>query len=281
MNYPDWAPKSLVELYKRKSDPDSIAKAYKGGDPESIIADILQKSEVPISEENVENLRRQIYRSMIIGGLPDNEEIVLLEKLITDKNMKSVWASLSKRFKDEQKDPHDFFMVCQRGITGWRGDQKQTPAERKVFYQEIYDSASKLQSLMNTASEFDHYSIGRIINSKSIEWIIENLGISDTSYKGRDSKDSYTYFCMSEIIPSIHEVLNDIGEKAAKARDANIPVKKPNSENAGVHYFIRLLSVYCQGTYGQPLHEVVAITTSVIFDLPNCDDDYVRKIVKA
>jgi len=279
MNYPDWAPKSLVELHRYIADPNN--SAYRGNDPESIVAGFLQKSETPISEGNVEDLRRQLYRTMIFSGLPAEEEIALLEKLITNHSMKPVWASLSKRFKDEQKDPRLFFFYCKRGITDWRGDQKQTPAERRAFYQELYDTVAKLSSLMHKASGFDHYSVDDLVKNDSIEWLVDTLEIPQL-YSPETEKDiSYIRFCLSEIIPSVDDLLGDIGKKAITLRDESALVKKPNSQNAGAHYFIRALSGHCQKSYGQPLHEVVAITTSVIFDLPNCDEDYVRKIVRA
>ena len=78
----------------------------------------------------------------------------------------------------------------------------------------------------------------------------------------------------------MHKIIEGIAEISKKHLEESVVVKKPNSKNAGIHYFIRMLSRYCKMAYGQPLHEVVAVTTSVVFDLQNCDEDYVRKIVR-
>lgn len=279
MNYPEWAPKTLVEQHKRRTDGDQSARKFKTGDPETIIADLIQKHDRDLTEANVEDIRRKLYRQSMLGGLPDKESTALLEKLITDLNMKGVWIALAKRATHERA-PWQFFTACEHGITGWRGDQKQTAAERRAFYQEIHDTAGKLQSLMHDASAFDHYSINKLVEDQTVEWLIETLGATFSGHIPAGKEVSYARFCLSDVIPSSFEVLNDIGEKAKQYRDEPLTVKKPNSQNAKIHYFIRLLSDFCQRAYSQPLHEIVAITTSVIFDLPNCDDDYVRKIVK-
>lgn len=280
MNYPEWAPTTLVEQHKRRTEGNQSERKFKTSDPETIIADLKQKHGRDITEANVEDFRRKLYRQWLFGGgLPDKERTALLEKLITNLNMKGVWIALAKRSTHE-RDPWRFFAACESGITGWRGDQKQTAAERREFYQEIHDTAYKLQSLMHKASEFDHYSINKLVEDQTVEWLIETLGASFSEATPADQEVSYAQFCLSEVIPSSFEVLKDIGEKAKQYRDELSIVKKPNSQNAKIHYFVRQLSDYCQRVYNQPLHEVVAITTSVVFDLPNCDDDYVRKIVK-
>jgi hypothetical protein len=279
MEYPEWAPKTLVEQHKRRTEGDQSARKFKTSDPETIIADINQRHGRDLTEANTENIRRKLYRKSMIGHLPDAESTALLEKLITNLTMKGVWIALAKRSKHE-RDPWQFFAACEHGIAGWRGDQKQTAAERRAFYQEIHDTAGKLLSLMHQASAFDFYSITKLVEDQTVEWLIEALGasLSDSSPAGQEI--SYARFCLSDVIPSSFEVLNDIGEKAKQYRDKSPIVKKPNSQNAMIHYFVRQLSSFCQSEYGQPLHEVVATTTAVIFDLPDCDDDYVRKIVK-
>lgn len=277
MNYPEWAPKSLIELHKKLINPQ---RGFAGHNPESIIADMLEKHGSIMSDENVEDVRRQLYRGMLLGGLPEGEEISLLEKLITDQNMKSVWVALSKRYKDKSNEPRQFFYICQKGITGWRGDTKQTPAEKKEFYQKIYDTVAELWSLMSKASAFDDYSVCNLIEDDSIEWLRDTLEMPDIYSQGNDMEISYVKSCISEIVPPMHKIIEGIAEISKKHLEESVVVKKPNSKNAGIHYFIRMLSRYCKMAYGQPLHEVVAVTTSVVFDLQNCDEDYVRKIVR-
>ncbi len=280
MKYPEWAPLSLVELYERKSDPALSGDTSQALDPESILADILQKADRAVSEDNIENLRRQLYRNVIGNSLPPEEELALLEKLIADQRMKTVWAALSKRSKDQHEDPLQFFSVCQRGIAGWRGDPKQTPAERKAFYQDLYDAVVRLDVLMNEAAGLDFYSIEDLIQDSSIETITDASDIPPAYSSDATMESSYLKFSLSEIMPSFHTILRDISEKAILLRDEAAPIKKPNSQKAGAHFFIRMLSGYLRNSYGQPLNEVVALTASVVFELPNCDESYVRKIAK-
>lgn len=270
MNYPEWAPEILVERYKSRTDSDSPERKFKTRDPETIIADVMQRHGENITEENVENIRRTLYRNSL-GGLPDKESTELLELLITDLRMKDVWKALAKRVKSGQEF-FDFFRACEGGITGWRGDLKQTPSERRAFYQEIWGAAATLQSLMGKAGEFDYYSINHLVEDQSIEWLLEVLDAPNDV--------SYARFSLSEVTPNIFVVLNDIAAKAKKYAEEESSVKKPNSPNAEIHYFIRGLSDYFHRRYNQPLHEAVAITTAVIFDQQNVDTDYVRKIVK-
>ncbi len=235
----------------------------------------MQQQGHKLTETQAENIRRRIYHQSLIGALPDKESIVLLERLITDSRMKNVWTALDRRVTHERKLEH-FFSACESGITGWRGDQKQTAAERRAFYQDILDTAARLQSLIDSASGFDSYS--------NIEGLIESLRATFPDNVAAGEETSYTRLCLSNVNPSTSEVLNDIAEIAKQYRDVPPRVKKPNSPNAKIHYFIRHLSGYCLRAYSQPLHEVVATTTSVGFDLADGEEftvDYVRKLVKS
>lgn len=270
MIYPEWAPQILVEQHKKRTDSDAPERKFKTHDPETIIADVIQKHGNKITEENIEDIRRNLYRKSLFG-LPDKESTVLLELLITDLRMKDVWKALARRIEKDQEF-FQFFNACEGGITGWRGDLKQTPSERRAFYQKIFDAAAELQGLMSKADDFDYYSITKLIDDEQIEWLLEVLDATNDV--------SYTRFSLSEIIPHYFLVLNDIAEKAKKYGEEESSVKKPNSENADIHYFVRSLSGYLSRRYGQPLHEVVAATTGVVFDRQNIDSDYVRKLVR-
>lgn len=270
MNYPEWAPKILVERHKKRTDSNAPERKFKTHDPETIIADVIQNHGDSLTKESLEDFRRSFYRKSLFG-LPDKESTELLELLITDLRMKDVWNSLARRIVNDV-GYFQFFNACEGGITGWRGSLKQTSSERREFYQKIFDAAARLQSLMIKADEFDYYSITKLVDDEQVEWLLEVLGAPNDV--------SYARFVLSDIVPNYFFVLKDIAEKARKYGEEESSVKKPNSRNAEIHYFIRALSGYCQRGYNQPLHETVAITTSVIFDLPNIDSDYVRKLVK-
>lgn len=267
MEYPEWAPSILVERHKSRVDSKVSDRKFKTSDPDAIVADATKKYK-DLTEESIENYRRYLYRMSF--GLPDEESTTLLGKLITDHRMKEVWKTLARRIVKDSEFSH-FFNVCEGGISGWRGDPKQTIAERKEFYQEIRDTARKLILLMHKSGRFDLYSINNLIDDQTIEWLIEALDIP--------SEPSYTRFCVSDVVPHVNKVLIDISEKATQYGEEEPTVKKPKSENADIHYFVRMLSRYLKNKYKQPLHEVVAATTEVVFDRQNIDSDYVRKLV--
>jgi len=258
----DFVPKSMVP------DPKSTAS-----DPESMISVAVLKQK-GMTKEGIENLRLRLYRldGKMLCGLPDKESTALLEQLITDIRMKDVWKALAKRI-DEDYGFFLFFKACEAGILGWRHNLKQTASERKAFYQEIRDTSAKLFSLLNKADQFDLYAIDSLYNDKKIERLMDNLDVPPHSISIPCARSN-----LAEIMPSIYQVLIDISEEAEQYGKEESTVKKAKSPNAKIHYFTRLLSGYCQRCYKQPLHEVVAITASVIFD-QEIDTDYVRKLV--
>lgn len=268
-NYPEWAPSTLIETHKAESDGSCGPNSF---DPESIIADAKAQFGGQMSEEAVESLRQQLYRN-VLASLPGRERTELLGRLLTDLRMKSVWKALEKRVANE-RDYHAFVNACEHFITAWRGDNKRTAAERRAMFQEVAAAAANLQSLLCLCSEFDDYSIKKLIDEEKIQWFIDVL-------PARNTDDAwYASACLSEIIPSVQDVLQDIAQRATEYGEMEPVVKKPNSSNAQIHYFVRCLSNYCVRRYQQPLHEVVAITTAVVFGTQDLDSDYVRKIVK-
>ena len=77
MEYPEWAPLILVERHKSRVDSKSSERKFKTHDPETIIADVVQRHE-GLTEEGIENFRRYLYRKSLMG-LPDKESTKLLE----------------------------------------------------------------------------------------------------------------------------------------------------------------------------------------------------------
>lgn len=268
MSYPLWAPKPLADEHSKRTVADPTVIRIKTPDPETTIAIAAKIRGNELSNEESEQLRRKLYR--VPSGLPDEEGTDLIKKLITDDRMRNVWKSLAKQFKEEH-EAVQFFRACENGITGWRGDPKLTPSEQRALYKEILDAADKLKQLLDRASRFDYYSISSLANELFGE---EIQSISNASSEGHLAK-GYLF----GVMPEINDVLDDIGKKAKQYGDEMPLVKKANSVNAEVIYFVRYLSDYLKQTYKRPLHDVVATTTSVIFGTENVDTDYVRKIV--
>jgi hypothetical protein len=88
----------------------------------------------------------------------------------------------------------------------------------------------------------------------------------------------YGRFILSDVIPSFYKILSYVAVKAEIFSEIEPVVKKPNSENASVNYFIRYLSAHMMSQFKQPLHDAVATTASVVFD-KEINSDNVRRIV--
>lgn len=273
MKYPEWAPPILVNLHASRTN-NATDRKFITRDPETELDDILKKYGSGMTDENIEQQRR--YLNRISFFLPDKESTALLEQLITNTLMKDVWKTLSKRIQEDREYLH-FFGACEGGIMGWRGDRKQTTKEKEIFFQEIADTSGKLLGLLHNAGEYDYYSTIKLRSDKEIKYLLESL---DSNIEPSEDNISYARFTLSDFAPSMIEILSDIADKAREYSKNEPIVKKPNSTNAEIHYFVRRLSDYFQSRYSQPLHEAVAVTTSVIFDQQNIDTDYVRKLVK-
>lgn len=281
MNFPDWAPPILVWAYNRYPQPHE----YPVGEypirlsDDAHIAQLLEEDVKfkQMSKQGQENYRTSLNRSKF--SLPKEMGKELLGKLITDLNMAPAWASLASRVKDDAQLLY-FWHQCEKGILGWRGAQKLSPNQRRDFYLKIHRQAFELSQLINEADEFNNYSCAELLSTDSLNALRNVLNLEIRRSGGEDNVNELTRFFLAEGTPSIHHLLNDIAAKALQFSQERPLVRKPKSENAALHHFVRELSRYLKEEYGTPLHEVVAATAGVIFDQPGIDLDYVSKLVR-
>jgi len=191
--------------------------------------------------------------------------------------MKAVWASIARRIEIELEFVH-FWTTCGTIIQGWRRAQKLSTKQHREYFQKIHEHALALDQLMYETVEFQHSRVTDLIETDSIKWLLEALNASLPKFEDEEESISYARVTLAFITPSVDVVLDDIATKALTFSKEEPLVRKPNSENAPIHYFVRSLSGYLKKRYGQPLREVVATTTYVIFD-QEIDTDYVRKLV--
>jgi hypothetical protein len=293
MNYPDWAPRSLVELHRAKQQyiqskvvfSSKIPGSFNPLDPESIIEGIVQEHEGRLSVEGVEKLRQRLYRNSFVG-LPANESTEILGRLVTDQSMKSVWSSITKHAGDEL-GPVNFFSACENAIAGWRGEQKNTKTERNKEMQRVQDLAAELSNLLHECQDFDFFSIANMIDDEHLQAIADGIASHEVEFPGyklriAPDKSDLLYFrtSMNEAIPSVHKVLEEVVERAKKISARDVMVKKPGSAKAGVHYFVRFLSDYCRTQFSKPLHDVVAVTAATVFQDVDIDSAYVVGLLR-
>lgn len=270
MIYPKWAPVILVEGYKMWQAALPAERGRWMADPNDYIAELVRRG-ISIKPDEAENIRQRQYRERL--RIPDEERMDLVRLLITDLRMRDAWSILSKRTRSDLEF-YQFFEACEQAIAGWRGDSKLTAAEKRAHYTEVGQVAKRLAFLLNRSPEFDLYSAEDLIGDDFFEYFLEDMGFVNPE---TIDKEMLRFFLGG---PPIDDVLENIAEKSDEfAKEKNL-VKQPNSPNADIHYFIRSLSAYCRGKYDQPLHDVVATTTSVIFDKSNVDNTYVRKNIK-
>jgi len=283
MDYPDWAPSVLVKLHKTSLEKP-IPKAH---------PTIKFKKLKNIPDSVYEEIRSENYRRGIIE-LPRNEGAELLGKLLTDLNMKKVWVSLSKRNK-ETKQYHRYWNACQNGILGWRYNRKLTSKQHREYFNGISEDAINLYIKLRDTKEFINFSIADLIAKERIKWCLEAIKANPLNEPSKnksnkvnsssepsefsDEQIEFSKLAIGRIIPSLQYVLFTIAEEARQYANEKPIVLKPGSDNAEIHYFIRYLSRYMQKEYGQPLHDIVATTTSVLFE-KDIDSDYVRKVIK-
>ncbi|SET60872.1 hypothetical protein SAMN05216412_11018 [Nitrosospira multiformis] len=258
MKYPDWAPNILVKYLE---------------DRRSIDAESVSDTGVN-SLARFKNMRIKVCfnkRYLPLFLLPDDRSVIRLEKLLTDPRMKNVWGALRRRVCDDEEFV-SFVLTCNRALDEWRGDLKLKASERKAIAQEIQDTVTKLDALITKTPCFDYYDIHHLFSDVEIRTARKDLESSENVSSGG--------LVIGARFPTISDILKDISRRAKQYGEEEHPVKKPNSENADIHYFVRKLYQYLQEKYNRPLYEVVAATTEVVFDRQNISSDYVRELVR-
>lgn len=278
MKFPQWAPIELIR-YRESRLRTLTGKYYI---PDNLIAarnkDVKYES---YSEYEFElEMREREQESWRVGVLRPEHSAELLSTLLTDDKMKTVWRSLDKRIEHPGQYVL-FYRTCMEGICGWLVDQKHTPTERVQYFNDIHTHAATLREMLNGVKEFTFYDTSRLVDKEKIDLFLSYLDFAPT-LKTPEQRDSYIRHGLRCITPSIDFVLSDIEKKALEYAEVSHYVKRPNSRQAAVHYFIRHLSRYLSNEFGQPLHDVVSTAAFVIFEKDVetvIDADYVRKIV--
>jgi hypothetical protein len=183
LNYPEWAPEKLTNLYEVRLRLASEGKRTNRLSPEEEIADMKADQQYKhLSDEQFERIKESLYRWQL--SLPGDESDSLLLRLITDLRMKEVWHTLDRRLKTD-RDPIRFWQVCEGAVLGWRGEPKITSKERVQILNDIVESLASLQNNMNRLKEFQHYSLNDLIDKETISWLIKTVDIGLPNYETR------------------------------------------------------------------------------------------------
>lgn len=266
--YPDWAPTELVESLKTRRKYNHIMTST----AQNKAVDYMLEHSTNIeacSEEQKQELRARYHDSFVL--FPLEEQIEILERLLTNENMEKGWKSLSKRIKNAN-EYDKFWNTCMEAITEGRRSYQRSGAQHKEHFEKIEKYASTLSKLLEETAEMIYFPITKLISDGKIDRFRTQLHIPPE--KNVQHVRSY----LNGVIPDIQAILHKVAVKAEEISKVEPLVKKVNSNNAEIHYLVRSLSKYFSTQYGQPLHGVVAATAGVIFDKPEIDADYVHKL---
>nr|WP_315486788.1 hypothetical protein [uncultured Undibacterium sp.] len=271
MSFPIWAPLSLIKLLNHRRS-SSFRYNYNVDDE---VCRLTEEYSHALNEEKIESLRNQLRKNQFF--LPYEEGDKLIEKLISNPSMKSVWEALERR-QISDRYAIDIYTVCDSTILAWRHSPKKSPMERNELLLNIIRTASALRELIDQSEDHDFYNDLEAISDDKISWLLDALN-SGNPYETPKEHIDYARFSIHEIVPPIRLALLNLEMKTAEFLKIEPLVRKPQSKNAEVHHFVRVLSNYFRKTYKQPLHETVATLACVALDRDDIDSDFVRKLV--
>ena len=276
MKFPAWAPNELIELldYRKKSHKVPKGEFSESLDVENELIRVRQ-THPEISSDEINQMRYRLWR--LNPFLPDLEGDELLERMLTWEQMKGVWEALKKRAKSERYAT-SFWQTCDSAVCAWRGNPRQSPKERRDNLEKIRNCTFELMYLLQNSPEFFLYRPSGLLTDEQVNGVFETLDCCGP-YEQDDMNMLYAKFTLSEIIPSFDQVMMDINQKAMAYAEKSPVVRKPQSKNAEVHHFARVLSGYLKREYGQPLHDAVAMTACTVFERDDIDLDFVRKLI--
>jgi hypothetical protein len=274
--FPKWAPAVLVHLHAvRQENPL----------PDTSIT--LEEAFVRTGYPAAQAKARAATANAKELFLPEGEKNALLEKLLIDGRMESVWRTLGRRIVGNN-EYHRLLTDIEFAITGWRRDLQLSPVERRKFFVRVHDAAMELRDLLNSAPRYGFTTLmepQRLITDDALRgYLEETLGIDlaqlpqDPYIKNGDDFVNYAHFWLHEVVPALEIVLLNIAVVASENIGKPPLAKKPKAKKAAEHYFIRSLSASMRRRYGQPLHDTVAAITCVVFDDDAVDSDLVRKL---
>ncbi|WP_338853414.1 hypothetical protein WE348_07500 [Alteromonas macleodii] len=170
-----------------------------------------------------------------------------------------------------------FLETIELAFAGIDNYENKTPKERNEDLKEISQLAEKLSRRVrnvpfnNSADEMiDHESYYSSVACK----VWGENWLNNLSHK-ENLRKLGIYF------PSFEYILQELSNLAEREwKNHSSVVKKVNSDDAQITYFVRVLSTWCSENFSTPCHELVALATSITFDLDDFDKDQVRNKLK-
>ena len=286
-SYPAWAPPPLVKLYRDETarGNDQVSEAL-----EQVIAALVE-GQLPKARAKAGRL--QLRNAAL---LPHRQRLAILNQLIRDDRMRTVWPKL-KGILAKENGYAALLQYCFLTKVHWYGYSKRTRKRRQAHFNAVRDSATALAELIEDTPELeqrhpvDAIEIPQLLHALRVHQVA--LRRSRRATSATESAKHYPYkeplkmsewdldntrFLLRYFVPSLPETLREFATLADKLRETLPQVGRPNAKGAESVHFARSLCHYFKRRYGKPFYEEVAAITNAALNLPyDLDADLVRK----
>ncbi|MGF1832601.1 hypothetical protein [Photobacterium sanguinicancri] len=219
---------------------------------------------------------------------PETEEADVLVRLLTYNDMKNVWEKLPKYkikpslFISMVQLSLLFINIKPNNLTSkeyeqWLSDVKQTALKLRSLIQfSAYDRIYKEQYIQKRQKLVVADMLKHSLKILDQEVDPEEHSMSEASY---ESWPDFEPKLLSDVLYQIGKMESDdeIGLAGVKS-SASVKLDKPNHPNAKRSYFVRKLTQELRKQTGQPLREIVTITTATVFDTPELTERQITRI---
>ena len=266
--YPDWAPEILRRLH---SEWDEVV----AGDSQA-----------------------STLSGTLVGTARRSADKGLLERLITNREMRTVWKSIEKKALD------DGFESFYWGVTeAFAGPEDPwyavSPTDRQEWVESVQVHAKTLSKLLRDGPF--RYPKGRrnaspawhpedcpytLWPTATLQNLFENLDPKNAQHTSNAENDPMGRMVLCDWITEIveHPPLDYLLDKLCEYEQSrlNVPthLSRPGRPDANRTYFIRRLAEHNLETFGEPMYAIIRKTTVTVFELDSLDDKTVREAVK-
>ena len=188
-----------------------------------------------------------------------------------------ITKSVDVRFTHRNFAWKSFLETIELAYSGIDNYENKTPKERDEDLKEISQLAEQLSRRVRNVP-FNN-STDEVIDHESYYSSVAHKVWGENWLNDRSHKENLSI--LGIYYPSFEYILQELSNLAEQERrNHNNVVKKVNSDDAQITYFVRVMSTWCSGSFSTPCHELVALATSIAFDLDDFDKDQVRNKLK-
>lgn len=218
---------------------------------------------------------------------PETDDADVVERLLTYEDMKSVWERLPKY----NIKPTLFCSMVQCSLSFLNmKPYNLTPKEYSNWLLEVRETVLKFKQLIQHSAYDRIYQEQYLVKRQKYVMrsiIRHSAKILDPKIdleQHKKTKPSYNLWpdllpkLLSETLSDIAQMESDDDISTAGAKSSiSVKLDKPKHPNAKRSYFVRKLTQLLRDQTGQPLRDIVTITTATVFDIPNLTE---RQVIR-